>query len=79
MVVGGGGRGGGEGWEQTDNEETAVGVGLRSPESVLMMGSPDNWDGLNGKKRKEHGSNNCEKKVKFFVRLRSLTKSDSAR
>ncbi|CAL0326317.1 unnamed protein product [Lupinus luteus] len=76
LVVGGGGRGGGEGWDQTDNEETVVGVGLRSPESVLMMGSPDNWD---GRKRKEHGSNNCEKKVKFFVRLRSLTKSDSGR
>ena len=67
-----GGCGGGQ-WEQTDNEET---VGARSPESVLMMGSPENWDSLNGKKRKEHGSH-WEKRVKFLVRLRSLTKSDS--
>lgn len=80
VAAAGGSGGGGGGWDQTDNEETsAVGVGLRSPESVLMMGSPENWDGLSGKKRKEHGSNNCEKKVKFFVRLRSLTKSDSGR
>lgn len=62
-------------WEQTDNEET---VGGRSPESVLMMGSPENWDSLGGKKRKECGSN-CDKKPKFLVRLRSLTKSDSGR
>lgn len=68
------------GGDQTDNEEVGV-VGVRSPESVLMMGSPENWDGLSGKKRKEqqHGSSNLDKKVKFFVRLRSLTKSDSGR
>ncbi|GLT72345.1 hypothetical protein SLA2020_442880 [Shorea laevis] len=53
-------------------------VATRSPESVLMVGSssPENWE----KKRKEAGPTNCgEKKVKFFVRLRSLTKSDSGR
>lgn len=67
--------------DQTDNEDT-VAVGVRSPESVLLMGSPENWDSLSGggKKRKEsHGSSNWDKKVKFFVRLRSLTKSDSGR
>ncbi|KEH38185.1 putative ATPase, AAA-type, core, AAA-type ATPase domain-containing protein [Medicago truncatula] len=66
--------------DQTDNEELAM-IGVRSPESVLLMGSPENWDSLSGKKRKEqqHGSNNLDKKVKFFVRLRSLTKSDSGR
>ncbi|KAK7285180.1 hypothetical protein RJT34_19941 [Clitoria ternatea] len=68
--------------DQTDNEE--AGTGVRSPESVLLMGSPENWDSLSGKKRKEHqhhhhGSNNWDKKVKFFVRLRSLTRSDSGR
>ncbi|KAF7824469.1 AAA-ATPase [Senna tora] len=73
-AAGGGGGGGGQ-WEQTDNEET---VGGRSPESVLMMGSPENWDAMGGKKRKENGSN-CEKKMKFLVRLKSLTKSESGR
>jgi len=66
--------------DQTDNEEFAT-IGVRSPESVLLMGSPENWDSLSGKKRKEqqHGSTNLDKKVKFFVRLRSLTKYDSGR
>ncbi|KAJ6670542.1 hypothetical protein OIU85_014413 [Salix viminalis] len=46
----------------------------RSPQSVLTVGSsPENWDSspgkISGKKRK----------AKFFVRLRSLTKSDSGR
>ncbi|KAI4333215.1 hypothetical protein L6164_018052 [Bauhinia variegata] len=65
-------------WDQTDNEDT---VGMRSPESVLMMGSPENWESLNGKKKKDNvnGSSNLEKRVKFLVRLRSLTKSDSGR
>jgi chaperone BCS1 len=65
--------------DHTDNEEVGV-VSVRSPESVLLMGSPENWDSLTGKKRKEqHGTSNLDKKVKFFVRLRSLTKSDSGR
>jgi chaperone BCS1 len=65
--------------DHTDNEEVGV-VSVRSPESVLLMGSPENWDSLSGKKRKEqHGTSNLDKKVKFFVRLRSLTKSDSGR
>lgn len=54
----------------------------RSPQSVLAIGSPENWDSsparISGKKRKE-GNNNWEKKAKFLVRLRSLTKSDSGR
>ncbi|GAU44840.1 hypothetical protein TSUD_280410 [Trifolium subterraneum] len=66
--------------DHTDNEEVGM-VAVRSPESVLLMGSPENWDSLSGKKRKEqqHGTSNLDKKVKFFVRLRSLTKSDSGR
>ncbi|GMN64139.1 hypothetical protein TIFTF001_033203 [Ficus carica] len=46
-------------------------VGRLSPESVLMRGSPENWAAASspGKKRK----------IKFLVRLRSLTKSDSGR
>ncbi|XP_057455393.1 AAA-ATPase At4g25835-like [Lotus japonicus] len=77
-VVGGGGDSGDQ--TTTDSEDVAV-VGVRSPESVLMMGSPENWDSLGGKRRKEqhHASSHLEKKVKFFVRLRSLTKSDSGR
>ncbi|WCJ19031.1 P-loop containing nucleoside triphosphate hydrolases superfamily protein [Euphorbia peplus] len=56
----------------------------RSPQSVLQVGSPENWDSSSpgrggGKKRKEGGSNQLEKKSKFLVRLRSLTKSDSGR
>lgn len=74
-AAGGGGGGGGGQWEQTDNEET---VGGRSPESVLMLGSPENWDSMSGKNRKHNGSN-CEKKAKFLVRLKSLTKSESGR
>ncbi|KAL4294095.1 hypothetical protein AHAS_Ahas18G0193800 [Arachis hypogaea] len=75
---------GGGGGDQMDNEDVvaAVSVGTRSPESVLMIGSPENWDtALGGRKRKEsvNGSNGCEKKVKFFVRLKSLTKSDSGK
>ena len=63
--------------DQAENEEA---VGVRSPESVLLMGSPENWDAFSGKKRKEqHGCNNLDKKVKFFVRLRSLTRSDPSR
>ncbi|EEF50230.1 AAA-ATPase At4g25835 [Ricinus communis] len=62
----------------TDYEDTAT----RSPQSVLTVGSPENWDSspgrIGGKKRKE-GGNNCDKKAKFLVRLRSLTKSDSGR
>ncbi|XP_050216573.1 AAA-ATPase At4g25835-like [Mercurialis annua] len=60
----------------TDYEDTAT----RSPQSVLTVGSPDNWDSspgrIGGKKRKE---NNLEKKAKFLLRLRSFTKSDSGK
>ena len=59
--------------DQAENEEA---VGVRSPESVLMMGSPENWD---VKRKEQHGCNNLDKKVKFFVRLRSLTRSDPGR
>ncbi|KAF7835931.1 AAA-ATPase [Senna tora] len=64
------------GGDNTENDE-ATGGG-RSPESVVATGSPENWEGLGRKKRKDYG---CiwEKKVKLFVRLRSLTKSDSCR
>ncbi|KAJ7949078.1 AAA-ATPase [Quillaja saponaria] len=75
MLTGGSGGGGGQ-WDQTDNEDT---VGGRSPESVLMVGSPENWDSLNGKKRKDTHVSTWDKKVKFLVRLKSLTKSDSGR
>ncbi|KAL5549515.1 hypothetical protein UlMin_004746 [Ulmus minor] len=44
-------------------------MAVRSPESVLVRGSPENWDSSPGKKRR----------IKFLVRLRSLTKSDSGR
>jgi chaperone BCS1 len=65
MILGGGAQG------ECDD------VATRSPESVLMVGSssPENWE----KKRKEACTNWGEKKVKFLVRLRSLTKSDSGR
>lgn len=45
----------------------------RSPQSVLTVGSPENWDASPGKV--------CGKKrkAKFLVRLRSLTKSNSGR
>lgn len=57
----------------------------KSPESAErgLMESPDRWETsppLAGKKRKEVGvGSSWEKKVKFLVRLRSLTKSDSGR
>lgn len=56
----------------------------RSPESLdrRLMLSPENWDGSpgrgGGKKRRTEGSS-WERKVKFLVRLKSLTKSDSGR
>lgn len=52
----------------------------RSPQSVLMgCSSPENWElSSPGKKRKECSST-WDRKVKFLVRLRSLTKSDSGR
>ncbi|KAG5015814.1 hypothetical protein JHK82_021495 [Glycine max] len=59
-----------------ENEEASTAAGVRSPESVLMMGSPENWD---VKRKEQHGCNNLDKKVKFFVRLRSLTRSDPGR
>jgi chaperone BCS1 len=65
---------GAQGGEAMESDDVAV----RSPDSVLMVGSPENWVGGNMKKRKESGST-WEKKVKFLVRLRSLTKSDSGR
>ncbi|XP_052211012.1 AAA-ATPase At4g25835-like [Diospyros lotus] len=56
----------------------------RTPESSLerrLTESPENWDGspgrCRGKKRKE--GSQWERKVKFWVRLRSLSKSDSGR
>lgn len=51
---------------------------MRSPESVLMVGSPENWDSSPGKsvgKKRKEGPG----KVNFLVRLRSFTKSDSGR
>ncbi|KAJ6964180.1 AAA-ATPase [Populus alba x Populus x berolinensis] len=45
----------------------------RSPQSVLTVGSPENWDSSPGK------TNGKKRKAKFLVRLRSLTKSDSGR
>ncbi|KAL0008950.1 hypothetical protein SO802_010452 [Lithocarpus litseifolius] len=69
------GLGHGEGMECDD---AAVEAG-KLPESVLMVGSPESWM----KKRKESGGcgggSTWEKKVKFLVRLRSLTKSDSGK
>ncbi|PON52407.1 Spastin [Trema orientale] len=50
-------------------EAAMAAVAPRSPESVLLRGSPENWESSPGKKRK----------IKFLVRLRSLTKSDSGR
>ncbi|KAM6554050.1 hypothetical protein CsatB_014812 [Cannabis sativa] len=52
-----------------DSQYCEVEAGSRSPESVLLRGSPENWVSSPGKKRK----------IKFLVRLRSLTKSDSGR
>lgn len=48
----------------------------RTPESIerRLTESPENWDGSPGRKRRE----GCAK-VKFLVRLKSLTKSDSGR
>lgn len=52
----------------------------RSPESVVVVGSPENWDSSpggrygNGSKKRKEGP-----KANFLVRLRSLTKSDSGR
>lgn len=52
----------------------------RSPESVVVVGSPENWDSSpggkygNGSKKRKEGT-----KANFLVRLRSLTKSDSGR
>ncbi|CAK9144784.1 unnamed protein product [Ilex paraguariensis] len=57
--------------------------GTRTPESMerRLVESPENWEGspekFGGKKRREGCS--WERKVKFFVRLKSLTKSDSGR
>ena len=59
----------------------------KSPESLErgLMESPENWETSSPgrKKRKDGGSGSgsvsWEKKVKFLVRLRSLTKSDSGR
>ncbi|KAK9909965.1 hypothetical protein M0R45_033943 [Rubus argutus] len=67
-ILGGGVR------EFTTNSEPDT-LLLRSPESVLVAGgSPENWLSSPGRKKKEG-----ERKVKFLVRLRSLTKSDSVR
>ncbi|EXB75451.1 putative mitochondrial chaperone bcs1 [Morus notabilis] len=52
------------------HEHEAVAAGRLSPESVLMRGSPENWVSSSPGKKK---------KIKFLVRLRSLTKSDSGR
>lgn len=52
------------------HEHEAVAAGRLSPESVLTRGSPENWVSSSPGKKK---------KIKFLVRLRSLTKSDSGR
>lgn len=60
---------------------------VKTPERVVegsLCGLPDNWvcgspERFEGKKRKEKGNGNWESKVKFLVRLKSLTKSDSGR
>ncbi|KAG6581609.1 AAA-ATPase, partial [Cucurbita argyrosperma subsp. sororia] len=68
---------GGGGEEGADYEEMV----MRSPESVLGVGSPENWDSSPGKhvgKRRKEGQT-PGKKVNFLVRLRSLTKSESGR
>ncbi|KAH6767613.1 hypothetical protein C2S52_018596 [Perilla frutescens var. hirtella] len=51
----------------------------KTPERVVegrFCGSPENWS---PNKRKEKGNGNWESKVKFLVRLKSLTKSESGR
>lgn len=53
----------------------------RTPESIgrKLVESPDNWaEGSPERKKKKEGST-WDKNVKFLVRLRSLTKSDSGR
>lgn len=61
----------------TEFEEAATAF-RSSPQSVLVGGSPENWElSSPGKKRKEGSS--WDRKVKFLVRLKSLTKSDSGR
>lgn len=66
--------------ERLEYEEVAV---TRSPQSVLAaVGSPENWDSSPGKtvgKKRKDSHHNADKKAKFLVRLRSLTKSDSGR
>ncbi|KAA8515735.1 hypothetical protein F0562_018654 [Nyssa sinensis] len=55
-------------------------MGMKTPDRGLME-SPENWEtspGRYGGRKKREGSN-WERKVKFLVRLRSLTKSDSGR
>ncbi|KAL6989690.1 hypothetical protein U1Q18_015442, partial [Sarracenia purpurea var. burkii] len=58
-------------------------VGAKTPESIdrRLTDSPENWNSSpgrdGGKKRKEVSS--WERRVKFLVRLKSLTKSDSQR
>ncbi|XP_044490059.1 AAA-ATPase At4g30250-like [Mangifera indica] len=65
--------GGGSQREVIDCDDMTV---VRSPESVLVTGSPENWDSSPGKNGGKKRSNS---KVYFFLRLRSLTKSDSGR
>ncbi|KAJ0037648.1 hypothetical protein Pint_24124 [Pistacia integerrima] len=65
--------GGGTQREVIDCDDMMV---VRSPESVLVVGSPENWDSSPGKNGGKKRSNS---KVNFLVRLRSLTKSDSGR
>lgn len=52
----------------------------KTPESIdrTLMESPENWVSSPGGKKRKEGST-WEKKVKFLVRLKSLTKSDSGR
>ncbi|KAJ9174398.1 hypothetical protein P3X46_013045 [Hevea brasiliensis] len=52
----------------------------RTPQSMLAVGSPENrysLPGRIGEKKRKEGGNKWEKKAKFLVRLRYLTKSDS--
>lgn len=76
--------GGGGDVEAAEYEDMAV----RTPESGdrRLSLSPGKWDasspercGGGGKKRREREGSTWDRKVKFLVRLKSLTKSDSGR
>ncbi|KAF5944856.1 hypothetical protein HYC85_018933 [Camellia sinensis] len=62
--------------------DDVAGKTVESGDRKVMVLSPENWEDsewrLGGKKKKNEGST-WERKVKFLVRLKSLTKSDSGR